>query len=143
MSATLDCGAVGALLGEAPVIVCEGRMFPVEVRYLDQPLTGRTDLGSRKRSAEHRYTIKAVCSSFCRVWRRFAGWSAHCSMHAWVRPSRSRPCTVTCRRRRKMPPSPRRRPGQESSAGHVHCRNELTIDGDRVVIDAGLLRVPD
>ncbi|MGH7148758.1 MAG: DEAD/DEAH box helicase, partial [Nitrospiraceae bacterium] len=44
MSATLDCGPVANLLGNAPVIACEGRMFPVETRYLDQPLSGHLDV---------------------------------------------------------------------------------------------------
>ena len=43
MSATLNCGPVSELLGGAPVISCEGRMFPVETRYLDHPLTGRLE----------------------------------------------------------------------------------------------------
>ncbi len=33
MSATLDCAAVSRLLGDAPVVVSEGRQFPVAVRY--------------------------------------------------------------------------------------------------------------
>ncbi len=45
MSATLDCGPLAALLGEAPVIQAAGRIFPVEVRYLargsDRPLAER------------------------------------------------------------------------------------------------------
>ena len=40
MSATLNCGPVSDLLGKAPVISCAGRMFPVDTRYLDRPLTG-------------------------------------------------------------------------------------------------------
>src|SRR5256885_11872865 len=44
MSATLDCGPVSDLLGQAPVIACEGRLFPVETRYLDQPLSGHLDV---------------------------------------------------------------------------------------------------
>lgn len=43
MSATLNCGPLSTLLGGAPVISCEGRMFPVETRYLDRPLTGLLD----------------------------------------------------------------------------------------------------
>ena len=34
MSATLDCGPISDLLGHAPVITCEGLMFPVETRYV-------------------------------------------------------------------------------------------------------------
>jgi ATP-dependent helicase HrpB len=37
MSATLDCGPVAALLGNAPVVVSAGRSFPVEVRWLEDP----------------------------------------------------------------------------------------------------------
>ncbi|MBH0182567.1 MAG: DEAD/DEAH box helicase, partial [Nitrospira sp.] len=44
MSATLDCGPVGVLLGQAPTIRCDGRMFPVETRYLDQPVSGYLDV---------------------------------------------------------------------------------------------------
>ncbi|MBH0203578.1 MAG: DEAD/DEAH box helicase, partial [Nitrospira sp.] len=44
MSATLNCGPVSELMGQAPLISCEGRLFPVETRYLDQPVFGRLDL---------------------------------------------------------------------------------------------------
>ncbi|MEQ1563923.1 MAG: DEAD/DEAH box helicase, partial [Nitrospiraceae bacterium] len=44
MSATLDCGPVSELLGQAPIIACEGRMFPVETRYLEQPISGHLDV---------------------------------------------------------------------------------------------------
>ncbi len=37
MSATLDSRAVADLLGNAPVIIGEGRSHPVELRYLDRP----------------------------------------------------------------------------------------------------------
>ncbi|SMH45723.1 ATP-dependent helicase HrpB [Maritimibacter sp. HL-12] len=38
MSATLDAEPVAELLGGAPVVVSEGRAFPVETRWLDAPL---------------------------------------------------------------------------------------------------------
>jgi ATP-dependent helicase HrpB len=37
MSATLDGAAVAKLLGDAPVITSDGRTYPVETRYLDRP----------------------------------------------------------------------------------------------------------
>ena len=37
MSATLDAGPVGRLMGDVPVITSEGRSFPVETRWLDRP----------------------------------------------------------------------------------------------------------
>jgi ATP-dependent helicase HrpB len=43
MSATLDCVAVSKLLGDAPVISCEGRLFPVDTHYMDRPLSMPVD----------------------------------------------------------------------------------------------------
>jgi ATP-dependent helicase HrpB len=40
MSATLDPAPVAALLGDAAVVVGEGRQYPVEVRYLERPIDG-------------------------------------------------------------------------------------------------------
>ncbi len=40
MSATLDAARVATLLGDAPVIESEGRMFPVETRYLGRDPRG-------------------------------------------------------------------------------------------------------
>ncbi|RWR26272.1 ATP-dependent helicase HrpB [Sinirhodobacter populi] len=37
MSATLDAGPVAALLDDAPVVISEGRAFPVETRWLGRP----------------------------------------------------------------------------------------------------------
>ncbi|HSF09968.1 MAG TPA: ATP-dependent helicase HrpB [Nitrospirales bacterium] len=37
MSATLDSAAISQQLRQAPVISCEGRMFPVETRYVGKP----------------------------------------------------------------------------------------------------------
>lgn len=36
MSATLDTGPVAALLGDAPVLTCAGRSFPVDIRYRER-----------------------------------------------------------------------------------------------------------
>ena len=43
MSATLDVAPVARLLDDAPIIVSEGREFPVAVRYLPEPLGDRRD----------------------------------------------------------------------------------------------------
>ncbi|HIJ38653.1 MAG TPA: DEAD/DEAH box helicase, partial [Rhodospirillaceae bacterium] len=41
MSATLDGGAVSQLLGNAPIVTCEGRAYPVDIRWSERPLPGR------------------------------------------------------------------------------------------------------
>ena len=37
MSATLDTESISSLLGNAPIIGCEGNVFPIETRYLSKP----------------------------------------------------------------------------------------------------------
>lgn len=49
MSATLDCQPIARLLGEAPIVVSEGRAFPVQVRYL--PASERLPLVKRMAQA--------------------------------------------------------------------------------------------
>ena len=39
MSATLDGGRIASLMNNAPIITSEGRVFPVEYRYLDKKIT--------------------------------------------------------------------------------------------------------
>jgi ATP-dependent helicase HrpB len=56
MSATLDTGAVSAMLGDAPVIVSEGRSWPVETRHMQIP-------AMKRESAKHdieRHTALAL-----------------------------------------------------------------------------------
>lgn len=43
MSATLDPGPVSARLGGAPLVESQGRMFPVETRYLEREPAGRLE----------------------------------------------------------------------------------------------------
>jgi ATP-dependent helicase HrpB len=52
MSATLDAARVAALLGDAPVIVSEGRMFPVALRY--RPRDPRAPLEDEAAAATRR-----------------------------------------------------------------------------------------
>ena len=49
MSATLDGAAISKLLGDAPIVTSEGRLFPVETHYLGAP-AGR-ELPDRMRDA--------------------------------------------------------------------------------------------
>ena len=75
MSATLDCIGVAKLLGGAPVVSAEGRVFPVETHFLDQPLSipleryGRDDQKSVAAGAGE------YPRSFCRGSRRSGAWS--------------------------------------------------------------------
>lgn len=143
MSATLDCAAVAELLGEAPVISCEGQLFPVETRYLDRPLSGPFDQAIVQ-TIRHALTYEdgsilvflPGMAEIRRVERRLqeSGLGADvllAPLHGDL-PQEEQDRAVA-------PPPPGRRKVVLSSA---IAETSLTIEGVRVVIDAGLMRVP-
>ncbi len=143
MSATLDCGAVADLLGEAPVISCEGRLFPVETRYLDQPLSGHLDLAVvqaiRHALAQDEGSLLVFLPGMAeirRVERRLS--DSHLRPDVLIAPLHGDlPQDAQDRAIAPTPPGLRKIVLATSIA-----ETSLTIEGVRVVIDAGLLRVP-
>lgn len=143
MSATLDCGAVTELLGHAPLICCEGRMFPVETRYLDQPLSGHLDAAVtqtiRRALAQEPGSLLVFLPGMAeirRVERKLL--EAHLDPAIHVAPLHGElPQAAQDAAIAPAKPSTRKVVLATSIA-----ETSLTIDGVRVVIDAGLLRVP-
>src|SRR4249920_822969 len=143
MSATLDCGPVADLLGNAPVIACEGRMFPVEIRYLDQPLSGHLDAAIvqliRRSLAQDQGSLLAFLPGMAeirRVERKLL--DLNLGSNILIAPLHG-----------DLPQDAQDRaiaPAQLGTRKIVLATSiaetSLTIDGVRVVIDAGLLRVP-
>lgn len=140
MSATLDSAPVARLLGDAPILTSEGRSHPVETRYI--PLRPDTRLeaavASAVREALSRETgdILVFLPGQGEI-RRTAelltpgdGWSLYqlfgnlpqVEQDAAIRPA----------------PTGRRKVVLATSIAET----SLTIEGVRVVIDAGLARVP-
>ncbi|MEK7761192.1 MAG: ATP-dependent helicase HrpB [Nitrospirota bacterium] len=143
MSATLDCGPVSDLLGQAPVISCEGKMFPVETRYLDQPLSGHLDIAVvqsiRRSLAQDQGSLLIFLPGMAeirRVERKLL--DLNLGPHILVAPLHG-----------DLPQEAQDRAIAPTQAGVRKivlatsiAETSLTIDGVRVVIDAGLLRVP-
>lgn len=143
MSATLDCGPVSELLGQAPVISCEGRMFPVETRYLDQPLSGHLDVAvvqSIKRSlAQDPGSLLVFLPGMAeirRVERKLL--DLNLAAHIVIAPLHG-DLPQEAQDRAIAPTQPGMRKVVLATS---IAETSLTIDGIRVVIDAGLLRVP-
>jgi ATP-dependent RNA helicase HrpB len=143
MSATLDCGPVGDLLGGAPVITCEGRMFPVETRYLDQPLSGHLDVIVtqiiRRSLAQDQGSLLVFLPGMAeirRVERRLLDANLSPTIHLAPLhgglPQAAQDAAIA-------PAAPGSRKVVLATS---IAETSLTIDGVRVVIDAGLLRVP-
>lgn len=143
MSATLDCGAVADLLGQAPVISCEGRLFPVETRYLDQPLSGHLDLAVvqaiRRALAQDEGSLLVFLPGMAEIRRVEQRLSdSHLRPDVLIAPLHGDlPQDAQDRAIAPTPPGRRKIVLATSIA-----ETSLTIEGVRVVIDAGLLRVP-
>jgi ATP-dependent helicase HrpB len=143
MSATLDCGPVADLLGNAPAIVCEGKMFPVEIRYLDRPLSGHLDAAvvqSIRRSLTQDQGSLLVflpgMAEIRRVERKLI--DLNLGPNILIAPLHGdMPQEAQDHALARTPQGTRKVVLATSIA-----ETSLTIDGVRVVIDAGLLRVP-
>lgn len=143
MSATLDCGPVSQLLGGAPVITCEGRMFPVETRYLDEPITGHLDTAVTKiirralaRDQGSLLVFLPGMAEIRRVERQLLDANLESTIHIAPLhgdlPQDAQDAAIA-------PALPGTR---KIVLATSIAETSLTIDGVRIVIDAGLLRVP-
>ena len=143
MSATLDCGPVSNLLGQAPIITCEGRMFPVETRYLDQSMTSPLDhtvAQAIKRSLARDQGSLLVflpgLATIRRVERMLLDAELGSSIH--IAPLHGElPQAMQDAAIRPAPLGSRKVVLATSIA-----ETSVTIDGIRVVIDSGWLRLP-
>jgi len=143
MSATLDVVPVADLLNKAPVISSEGRLFPVEIRYLDQPLSGPLEIAverairqSLARDDGSLLVFLPGMAEIRRVERRL--------IHAEFGPA-----VLIAPLHGDLSPEAQDRALAPTQAGQRKivlatsiAETSLTIEGIRVVIDAGLLRLP-
>ncbi|MGE5152024.1 MAG: ATP-dependent helicase HrpB, partial [Rhodospirillaceae bacterium] len=141
MSATLDPGPVSERLGGAPVVESAGRMFPVDTRYLDREAGGRVEdtVASAVRNALAQESGSALVflpgvGEIRRVEERLQGLAANVDvapLYGDLSPADQD---------RAISPSPvgRRKVVLATSIAET----SLTIEGVRIVIDGGLMRVP-
>lgn len=143
MSATLDGARVSALLGEAPVVESQGRMFPVETRYL-----GRDD---RLRLEERvgRAVERALAEETGSILVFLPGQGEIRRAESWLAERLRRPDVDLAPLYGALDPAEQDRAVQPAPAGRRKvvlassiAETSLTIEGVRVVIDAGLSRVP-
>ncbi|PVM93796.1 ATP-dependent helicase HrpB [Caulobacter endophyticus] len=143
MSATLDGARVSALLGDAPVVESEGRMFPVETRYL-----GRDD---RQRLEERvgRAVERALAEETGSILVFLPGQGEIRRAESWLAERLRRPDVDLAPLYGALEPAEQDRAVQPAPAGRRKvvlatsiAETSLTIEGVRVVIDAGLSRVP-
>ncbi len=143
MSATLDCAAVAPLLGGAPVVSCEGRLFPVQTHYLDRqgpmPVDQAVTQMIKAALAEETGSMLVFLPGMAeirRVERRLleSGLDSNVlivPLHGDL-PQQAQDLAIA-------PPAAGIRKIVLSTS---IAETSLTIEGVRVVIDSGLMRVP-
>jgi len=143
MSATLDGARISALLGDAPVVESQGRMFPVDTRYL-----GRDD---RQRLEERvgRAVERALAEETGSVLVFLPGQGEIRRAESWLNERLRRPDVDIAPLYGALEPAVQDRAIAAAPAGRRKvvlatsiAETSLTIEGVRVVIDAGLARVP-
>lgn len=144
MSATLDAAAVATLLDGAPVVRSQGRVHPVAVRHLDRPAPGERieramAAAIRRALAEEPGSVLAFLPGLGEIRRTAdelaaAGLSAHvdvAALHGDL-PLEQQDAAL------RPAPAGRRKVVLATSI----AESSLTIEGIRIVVDAGLSRVP-
>ncbi|MET0183038.1 MAG: ATP-dependent helicase HrpB [Caulobacterales bacterium] len=139
MSATLDVARISALLGDAPVIASEGRMFPVDVRYRPRDPRGRIEdaAASAVRAAlsEEKGSALVFLPGAREIERTavlLEGVSADVLPLYGALDPRVQDAAIA------PAPEGRRKVVLATSIAET----SLTIEGVRVVIDSGLARAP-
>ena len=136
MSATLDCKPIARLLGNAPVVISEGRQFPVTVRYraddLRQPLSRRMAVAIKTALTEETGDLLAFLpgtGEIRAVERELAGLSSAllCPLYGDL---------PFEQQQQAIKPGPQRRVVLATNIAET----SLTIEGVRIVVDSGLAR---
>ncbi|HJQ59600.1 MAG TPA: ATP-dependent helicase HrpB, partial [Vineibacter sp.] len=142
MSATLDGAAVSRLLGDAPVIESAGRMFPVETRYLERDAEGRLEDAAaatvRRALAEEPGSVLVFLPGvreIRRVEERLRG-----AVPDDVELVPLYGDLAAAEQDRAIRPSPSGR--RKVVLATAIAETSLTIEGVRIVVDAGWMRVP-
>lgn len=147
MSATLDPVPVAALLGDAPIVTSEGRSFPVETRWRKQPIPGVG--GARLESVVAAAVERALEEEQGDVLAFLpgAGEIRHTERRLADRGLGPavvvRPLFGDLARGEQDAAIAASRPGQRKVVLATSiAETSLTIEGVRIVIDSGLMRVP-
>lgn len=143
MSATLDTAAVSQLLKQAPVITCQGRTFPVETRYVGKPepkdlapQVARTITRLLKTEPGNLLVFLPGAGEIRRVERLLADLSL--GPQTLVAPLYGDLSAQTQDQAILPPP-----PGWRKVVLSTNiAETSLTIEGIRLVVDTGLMRVP-
>jgi ATP-dependent helicase HrpB len=143
MSATLDCAAVTGLLQDAVTISCEGRLFPVTTHYLDRPIEGHVE------PAVVRSIRMALAQESGSLLVFLPGMAEIRRVERQLHETQLGPDVILAPLHGELPQAEQEQAIRPAPPGRRKivlatsiAETSLTIEGVRVVIDAGLMRVP-
>lgn len=143
MSATLDPAPVAQLLGEAPVLTSAGRSFAVHTRFLDRPVAGRRETAVVGRIVDALAADAGDILVFLPGAGEIRRVQAQLAEHKLATGVRVAPLYGTMQQADQdlaLAPSP---PGERKVVLATSiAETSLTVEGVRVVVDSGLMRVP-
>ncbi|MGH7443276.1 MAG: ATP-dependent helicase HrpB, partial [Longimicrobiales bacterium] len=141
MSATLDAAPVAALLDNAPVISSEGRSYPVETHYLDAPIIGpyeataaRTVRRALESDAGDVLVFLPGAGEINRVFDQLG------ELHETLRVHRLHGSLTQQEQDAALAAAPAGM--RKVVLASAIAETSLTIEGVRIVIDSGWMRVP-
>lgn len=142
MSATLDTAALSQLLGNAPVITSKGRQYPIVQRYLpaepNQRLEGHVSQTIRKVLREETGDILCFLPGAAEITRVAEALTESLPVEITVHPLYGD--LPLPQQQAAIVPDPQGR--RKVVLATTIAETSLTIEGIRVVVDAGLARVP-
>ncbi len=142
MSATLHGEPIAQLLDDAEIVTSEGRSYPVETIYLDRPRTGYIEpvvaQAVRRAIAQHEGDALVFLPGAAEIHRTHELLSDVADATTAVLPLYGN--LTQAEQDRAIAPSP---PGRRKIVLATSiAETSLTIEGVRIVIDSGLMRVP-
>ncbi|HEX6559387.1 MAG TPA: ATP-dependent helicase HrpB [Longimicrobiales bacterium] len=142
MSATLHGEAVAALLGNAPVVTSTGRMYPVDTVYLprarDVRIEAATTHAVRRALGETSGDVLVFLPGAGEIHRTLEQLQPEADAHTYVVPLYGN--LTQAEQDRAIAPAPAG--ARKIVLATSIAETSLTIEGVRVVVDSGLMRVP-
>lgn len=143
MSATLEAEPVAKLLKDAPLIISEGRSFPVNTHYLDRRIHGPIEAAVAKKIGEalgrHQGDILVFLPGAGEIRRV----EAYVREQEWGKNIRIAPLYGNLPQQKQDEAiGPSHRGERKVVLATSIAETSLTVEGVEVVIDSGLIRVP-
>ncbi len=149
MSATLDCAAVADVLGQAPILSSGGRLFHVQTHYLDRQSSSDRRSGPALDQLVVHTIVRALAEETGSVLVFLPGMAEIRRVERRLREATIAPNVLLAPLHGDIPqeaqnlaiaPPP---PGQRKVVLSTSiAETSLTIEGVRVVIDGGMMRLP-